>query len=123
MFPGFGRGSPILNNIIWNNEIFVEEQVAPEEYDIRFNDIQGGWEGEGNIDIDPAFADPENGDYHLKSQAGRWSPARRMWVVDDVTSPCIDAGDPDSNVEDEPSPNGARINMGTYGGTDQASKS
>ncbi len=123
MFPGFGRAAAILNNIIWNNEVFVEGQVGPEEYDIRFNDIQGGWEGEGNIDLDPAFADRANRDYHLKSQAGRWSSARRIWLVDDVTSPCIDAGDPDSNIGDEPSPNGGRINMGAYGGTDQAGKS
>jgi hypothetical protein len=122
MFPGFGPSVPILNNIIWNNEIFVEEQVTPGEYDIRFNDIPGGWEGEGNIDLDPLFADPENRDYRLMSQAGRWSPARRTWVVDDVTSPCIDAGDPSSDVGDEPSPNGNRINLGAYGGTDQAAK-
>jgi len=28
--------------------------------------------GEGNIDADPLFANPENGGYHLKSQSGRW---------------------------------------------------
>ncbi len=121
-FTGFWGYSPILNNIIWNNEIFTEEHVAPEEYDIRFNDIQGGWEGEGNIDLDPAFADPANGDYHLKSQAGRWNPVQQTWVVDDVTSPGIDAGDPSSDVGDEPWPNGGRINLGAYGGTAEAAK-
>jgi len=43
--------------------------------------------------------------------------------LDDVTSPCIDAGDPNSPVGDEPEPNGGRINMGAYGGTEEASKS
>jgi hypothetical protein len=43
--------------------------------------------------------------------------------LDDVTSPCIDAGDPNSPVGDEPEPNGDRINMGAYGGTTEASKS
>ena len=72
------------------------------------------------------------GDYHLKSQAGRWDPNSQSWpctesgagwVVDDVTSPCIDAGDPNSPVGLEPFPNGGRINMGAYGGTIEASKS
>jgi len=44
-------------------------------------------------------------------------------VIDGITSPCIDAGDPSSPVEDEPEPNGGRINMGAYGGTAEASKS
>jgi L-ascorbate metabolism protein UlaG (beta-lactamase superfamily) len=109
--------------------------------------VQGGtlnW-GEGNLDADPRFADPGywvdvndpnivvepndpnavwiDGDYHLKSQAGRWDPNSESWVVDDVTSPCIDAGDPNSPVGDEPDPNGGVINMGAYGGTAEASMS
>jgi len=40
-----------------------------------------------------------------------------------VTSPCIDAGDPNSPIGYEPFPNGGIINMGAYGGTAQASKS
>ncbi len=43
---------------------------------ITYTDVQGGgWPGTGNIDADPLFVDPGNGDYRL-------SPA----------SPCIDAG-------------------------------
>jgi predicted secreted protein len=59
----------------------------------------------------------------LKSEYGRWNPNTRTWVVDDVTSPCIDAGDPNMPVGDEPFPSGIRINMGAYGGTTEASKS
>jgi hypothetical protein len=44
-------------------------------------------------------------------------------VQDDVTSPCIDAGNPVSPIVDEQFPNGGVINMGAYGGTDKASKS
>ncbi|MBN2129763.1 MAG: hypothetical protein JW741_09715 [Sedimentisphaerales bacterium] len=64
-----------------------------------------------------------NGDYHLKSQGGRWDPSSQTWVQDDVTSPCIDAGDPNSPIGYEPFPSGGRINMGAYGGTTEASKS
>ena len=69
------------------------------------------------------FADADNGDYHLKSQGGRYNVINQTWVTDDVTSPCIDAGDPNSAVGDEPEPNGGRINIGAYGGTAEASKS
>ena len=31
-------------------------------------DVRGGVPGEGNIEADPLFADP-NGDYHLRSKA------------------------------------------------------
>jgi hypothetical protein len=63
------------------------------------------------------------GDYHLKSQAGRWDQKIQSWVKDDVTSPCIDAGDPMSPIGEEPFPNGGRINIGAYGGTAETSKS
>ncbi len=96
--------------------------------------------GNGNIDVDPCFTEPGywdpngtpgepnddfwiDGDYHLKSQAGRWEPATQAWIMDDVTSPCIDAGDPMSPIGLEPFPNGGIINMGAHGGTNEASKS
>ncbi len=110
-----------------------------------YSNIQGGFDGEGNIDDDPLFANPGHwanvhdpnividpndpnavwidGDYHLKSQAGRFDPGSDNWVIDPVSSPCIDTGNPNSPVADEPQPNGGRINMGAYGGTPQASKS
>jgi hypothetical protein len=117
------EAASIVNNIIWQNEIDMSTEVADDEYDIRYNDIQGGWTGTGNIAVDPLFADAENGDYHLKSQAGRWNPATAGWVVDSVTSPCLDAGDPSTAFSNEPTPNGLRVNLGAYGGTSQASKS
>ena len=74
-------------------------------------------------DIEPCFADPGNRDYHLKSEAGRWDPVSQTWMQDNITSPCIDAGEPGTSIGSEPSPNGDIINMGAYGGTDEASKS
>ena len=135
----------VTNSILWGNgsrEIVVEGSVAPS---IRYSTISGGWPGAGNLEDDPLFAcsgywaRPNNptvklrmmepgavwvmGDYHLKSQSGRWEPATQQWVQDSTTSPCLDAGDPDSPIGREPSPNGGIINMGTYGGTAEASKS
>ncbi|MBI1826846.1 MAG: right-handed parallel beta-helix repeat-containing protein [Planctomycetes bacterium] len=47
---------------------------------VSYSDVQGGWPGTGNIDVDAMFVDAANGDYHL--QQG---------------SPCIDAGDSNSS--------------------------
>ncbi|MCP4633092.1 MAG: T9SS type A sorting domain-containing protein, partial [candidate division Zixibacteria bacterium] len=78
----------IMNSIIWANgdsggtEILLEEGSDPY---ITFCDIQGGWEGEGNLDVDPLFRDPVNGDYHLMA----------TYCDDPFDSPLIDAGNPD----------------------------
>ena len=99
----------------------------------------------GNIDADPCFAlpgywgninDPNiivepndtnavwiDGDYHLKSEAGRWDANSETWVIDAVTSLCIDAGDPNSDWIAELWPHGEHINMGAYGGTPEAGMS
>ncbi len=104
---------------IWNND----DSTITVTFSNIYVDTRSPWPGEGNIRNNPLFADPENGDYHLKSQAGRWDPASQSWVIDDVTSPCIDSGDPSTPIGMEPPPNGGIINMGAYGGTAQASKS
>jgi len=134
----------ITSSILWGSS----EQIYNgnnSKITITYSDIQGGWEGEGNIDEDPLFAEPGywsdvndvnvivepnnpnavlmNGDYHLKSKAGRFDPNSGSWVMDDVTSPCINAGDPNSFIGDEPIPNGCWINMGAFGGSSQASLS
>lgn len=91
-------------------------------------DVEGEFPGIGNVNTDPCFADtsssdPNKWDYHLQSQAGRWDPNTNTWVYDDVNSPCIDAGDPNSDWTAELWPHGKCINMGAYGGTPQASMS
>jgi predicted outer membrane repeat protein len=64
----------VINSILWGNstdEIFSNSAPL-----ITYSDIQGGFTGTGNIDIDPKFEDPLKGDFHLQQY-----------------SPCIDAGD------------------------------
>jgi hypothetical protein len=89
----------------------------------RYSCIERGGDGAGNLDANPMFVDAENGDYHLRSERGRYWPEHDVWVLDKVTSPCIDSGDPTADYSNEPAPNGARINMGAYGGTAYASLS
>jgi hypothetical protein len=72
---------------------------------------------------EPLFADAAGGDYHLKSERGRYWPQHDVWVLDDETSPCVDGGDPNDEPAYEPIPNGGRINAGAYGNTPYASMS
>jgi len=120
---------PVVTNcILWGNRGGSGEsaQIYRGKPVVNYSciqDLTGDLGGRGNIGADPCFADSNNGDYHLKSQAGRWDASEGRWMTDDVTSPCIDAGDPMSPIGLEPFPNGGVVNMGAYGGAAEASKS
>ena len=113
------------NCIFWGNLPTTFAGDSDGSLDVTYSLVQGNFHDrtEGNIDTDPLFANPDNGDFHLKSQGGRYGPASEGWVIDAVTSPGIDAGDMADPVGHERFPNGGIINMGAYGGTAEASKS
>lgn len=73
--------------------------------------------------IEPEFVSPATGDFHLRSQAGRYFPSADIFVQDSTTSWAIDTADPLAAFNQETSPNGSRMNMGLYGNTTQASRS
>lgn len=122
--PGRGRAG-LVDCILWDN--LEKPPVSEDRYRDPLFAKAGYWAdaNEPGIAVDRGNLNAIwiDGDYHLKSQAGRWDPTSQSWVKDDVTSPYIDAGDPARPVGDEPSPNGGIINMGAYGGTAEASKS
>jgi predicted outer membrane repeat protein len=137
-----GHGGDIANCIFWNTPDVFEGITEKTDFAVDYSLLPVKWHsfGTGNIWADPLFARPGywdpngtpngpkddfwvEGDYHLKSQAGRWDPALRQWVSDKVTSPCIDAGNDSPDWKNEPWPHGRRINMGAYGGTPEASMS
>jgi len=103
------------NSIFWGN---IPDQIytSTRDGEILYSNVQGSWPGNGNIDVDPNYVDPINDNYHL-------SPFN---LTGDDKNPLIDSGTP-YNVqlpytyfEEEPDPNGSWINMGAYGGTDEA---
>ena len=112
----------ISNSIIWGNQAPDDPQLGGAV--VSYSDVQDGYSGIGNIDLDPCFAEAAGGDYHLRSESGRWEPSSESWVQDALTiSPCIDAGNPGCVLGDEPEDaSNVRINMGAYGGTAEASK-
>ncbi len=135
----------LTNSIVWGNDPDSIALSGINRPSITYCDLQGGWPDGGNVEIDPCFVRPGYwgnpdasgtqaawgtsdtiwiaGDYHLMSETGRWDPQAQAWAQDDVTSPCIDAGDPAAPVEPEPTPHGGIVNLGTYGGTAEAGKS
>lgn len=124
----------IVNSILWANSRNGVIDESTQIYGsgnlsgrINYSCIQG-WTGAisgmENMNLSPQFYNPGGGEFHIKSQAGRYDPSVQAWVKDNITSPCIDAGDPtDEGWKNELWPHGGRINMGVYGGTPQASMS
>jgi len=97
----------VLNTIFWNNEATNDSQIYGSG-DVLYSDIQGGWEGKGNIDADPQFLDT------------------LLYIIPE-SSPCVDAGYDSSffnDIEDEGNLGfakwpamGTLINdLGAYGG-------
>jgi len=91
----------IMNSIIWDND-------PPElfgTFTINYSNIQGGWQGTGNIDLDPLFS--VNGVHPFSLQD---------------ESPCINTGIPDTtglnlpelDLAGNPRFYGGRIEMGAY---------
>jgi hypothetical protein len=78
------------NSILWGDtapngpEIF-NYQSSPR---VSYCDVQGGCPGQGNIDCDPLFRDPGNGDFQITWES--------YPIPDSTKSCCIDAGDPGS---------------------------
>ena len=70
----FSGGPTVTNCILWNNS---PDQISGSGSPaVAYSDVQGGWPGIGDIDADPLFVDPANGDFRLS-----------------LGSPCIDAAD------------------------------
>ncbi len=98
----------VKNCIIWENFAPVSSELYSFPHDnpyhvnvISNSNIKGGYNGEGNINVDPLFVDQKNHDFHLTSG-----------------SPCVDSGTADgapaTDLDDKPRPVGSGYDMGAY---------
>ena len=99
----------LVNNILWGNTANYSEQIQGTA-DVSFCCVEDGYEGEGNIEVDPEFTEVS-------------------FILTD-SSPCIDAGNPDETYNDPedpmnlgyalyPSKGILTSDMGAYGGPDR----
>lgn len=65
----------LVNSILWGNQPSQTASLLNGTIDIFYSSIEGGFEGEGNIDSNPLFLNPVKNDYRLEAN-----------------SPCRDAG-------------------------------
>jgi parallel beta-helix repeat protein len=86
-----GSNPTITNSILWGDtpeEIYVD---AFSTIVVRYSDVQGDWEGDGNINADPAFVAGPLGPFYLSQIAAGQA----------LDSPCVDAGDPNSPLTED----------------------
>lgn len=98
MYFSYSSNANVSNTIIWDNTATAsgpQIKIYSANPTFTYCDIQGGWSGFGNIDEDPMFSDPVNGDYHLT-----------------LTSPCINRGT-DTNAPGDDMDKEGRPCMGT----------
>jgi hypothetical protein len=91
----------VVNSIFWGNDGVVAQTELFAEVSIAYSTVEGGYPGEGNLDLDPLFVDVASNDYRL-----RWD------------SPCFNTGlhleEPDLDLAGLARPIAAAFDMGAY---------
>ena len=95
-----GGIATLVNCIVWGNGTELELRDGS-TVGVTYSNVEGGWPGEGNINTDPRFLAPQEGDYQLGED-----------------SPCVDAaspaGAPDEDILSVPRPQRAGYDQGAY---------
>ncbi|UCG26084.1 MAG: right-handed parallel beta-helix repeat-containing protein [Chloroflexota bacterium] len=86
----------VTNTIIYGNDWSIGDEG---EVVVSYSIIEDGWDGPGNMEADPWFEDPDNGDYHLLP----WSPAIDAGAAE---------GAPDHDFEGDPRPQNSGFDIG-----------
>ena len=63
-----GPNTILMNSIVWNNTPNEIGDPGSNTIVVSYSDIQGGWDGDGNINIWPLFCDSDNGEVYKLAQ-------------------------------------------------------
>ncbi len=102
-----GVTASFINNIVWGNSGGLNTQISAPNVVVRYCNVQGGYAGAGNINVNPQF---DTTNYYIAS-----------------SSPCVDKGDSSTIYNDPPEPANptfakwpargtVRNDIGAYGG-------
>ena len=109
MYNNFSSSPTVTNCVLWGGSP-DELSSLSSAFSITYSDIQGGFEGTGNINADPMFVDPDG----LDNVVGTEDDDLHLTTG----SPCIDTGTssgaPATDLEGNPRPQGAGYDMGAY---------
>lgn len=94
----------LLNSIFWDNTMTITQEPGG-TVTVDYTDINAAYPtpGTGNMNTNPLFADAAGRDFRLLR-----------------VSPCIDAGVAGYEYQNEPEPDGSRVDLGCYGNTPEA---
>ncbi len=84
----------VLDSIVWGN---YNGEIYANNISVTYSDVEGGFAGTGNIDLDPRFVGGPGGSYSLSQLAAGQG----------VDSPCLDAGSDLASNICTPGPDGA----------------
>ncbi len=75
----------VTNCILWGD---IGGEIANEDSDpiVTYCNIQGGYEGEGNIDADPLFTNADEGDFRLSPGSPCIDAANNLAVPEDIVT-------------------------------------
>jgi hypothetical protein len=90
----------LTNTIVWGNTA-PEDMMGLGTFVVGYSDIEYGWPGTGNLDVDPRFSDPAAGDYRLS-------------VASPVKDKGTATGAPDHDLDGADRPQGGGFDLGAY---------
>jgi len=106
----------LINCVLWSNGPDQVHDGTNSATTLVYTNVQGGWPGTGNIDADPLFVDPDNGDFRL-SAGSPCIDAGHNNAISDLTDTDLD-GNPrfadDPNTTDTGCGELATVDMGAY---------
>ena len=110
IYCGSSSNPTITNCILWGDtpqEIYVSGGAGPV---VSYSDIQGGWPGAGNINVDPLFVNPGGDNYHLSTGSACIDTGSNAAVPPGVTTDL--EGNP--RIVDGNGNGTATVDMGAY---------